>query len=153
MMKVIAIIGDHNAGKSTLIRHITGVSKPKTVQLERSINELVNVYVRTQAPQEPPVKILPLELVEILSKQTDSAYAILPFRIEGVRNKIEPSRNAPGFAEYLDTIRLAGHEIIEPVILIKSDDITIESKYQWAPFERETSNILANKVKLVVNFK
>lgn len=145
MTKIIAIIGDGSSGKSTLIRHITGVARSGTVQLNTMSSELVTVYVKTQAPQEPPTKILPDDLVEILNQHAQADYAILPFRIRGVGI-------SPAFDEYLDSFRMAAHEIIEPVIFLQTEDTQNISSYRLQSFLQEPSNVRSNNVKEVINF-
>lgn len=69
MIKIIAIIGDGGTGKSTLIRHITGVARTKDITLTQLSGRNVSVHVRPQSPQEPQPKYCHPNFVDLLLNQ------------------------------------------------------------------------------------
>ena len=102
-MKIIAIIGGGNTGKTTTIRHISGRTGITQFNL-RMISGDIKTFVQVpQSPQEG-VKVLPEELNDILLNHPTTDYAIIAFRINRVGI-------APGYEEYLTFLQSSGHTI------------------------------------------
>ena len=102
-MKIIAIIGGGNTGKTTTIRHISGRNSITQFNLRMTGGDIKSFVQVPQSPQEGE-KVLPQALNEILLNYPSADYAIIAFRINRVGI-------APPYEEYLTFLQSSGHTI------------------------------------------
>ena len=141
-MKIIAIIGGGNTGKTITIRHISGRTGITQFNL-RMIGGDIKTFVQVpQSPQEG-VKVLPEELNEILLNHPTIDYAIIAFRINRVGI-------APSYEEYLTFLQSSGHTIEH----VFNMGITIPSPFTLVTIPPNNgSNIRANEIKRTVGIQ
>jgi energy-coupling factor transporter ATP-binding protein EcfA2 len=139
MKKVIAFIGDGGSGKSTMIRHLTGVSRNRIITLIKTDGSEVSVFTIIQSPQEPPIKILPQEFLEIIQR-ADAEYTFIALRIDAVSNRT----SAPNFQAYLDILTSNGINVTHIFQLGRentfSSDVTLHLD-SFSPFNEKASQI------------
>jgi energy-coupling factor transporter ATP-binding protein EcfA2 len=107
---VIAILGQGDSGKSTIIRSLTGVYSERELGYRYNIEgepKPINAYIITVAPPEEHRKKEPRDFRSIIDKCYD--LIVIPLRIKG-RN------NAYKFPEYLELFVNAGCKVYTFVI-------------------------------------
>ena len=139
MIKVIAFIGDGGSGKSTMIRHITGVSRNRNITLTKTNGSEVSVFMILQSPQEPPIKILPQEFLQNI-QNSNADYVFVALRIDAVSNRT----SAPNFQAYLDIITSNGIDVTHIFQLGRdtfvSSDVTLHLDIN-SPFNEKAARV------------
>lgn len=99
MKKLYLILGDAGVGKSTLVRHLTGIGKKGWARLQLSNDEGVDLWVWMRSAQEMP--LTPEQILdEIFKPDADGyqyEYFLLPLRINA-------AHRCPEGQAYIDLI-------------------------------------------------
>jgi energy-coupling factor transporter ATP-binding protein EcfA2 len=145
MAKIIAIIGHANAGKTTLIRHLTGAGQRNTTsRLKDTSGKILVVYIyRTLATQEGPSRVTPSEMIlQLKALKLNADIIVIPMRIEGILN-------TPGFEGYLSELRKNGYIVKSNIIIRdKSNKYVCEiPDFQIEYIDWDSSNIVAKKAR------
>lgn len=132
MKRVYLILGDGKMGKSTLIRHLTGIREASLVDIALSGNQTIALWAWMRSAQEMPKS--PAEIVSLIGN-FNSAHCtdiLLPLRIL-------PANYQPGYLSYVNAIASAGHSIVQSIVLTNQAHV--------APtFQQISPNIISNSL-------
>jgi hypothetical protein len=121
MKNVYLILGNGKLGKSTLVRHLTGIREASIVEISRSNNVSISLWAWMRSAQEMPKS--PMEILALIDHQDKVSCTdiLLPLRIL-------PANNQPGYLEYVNAIVNAGHSIVQSIVL--TDQASISTQFQ-----------------------